>query len=75
MGAQKEGCTIDAVTSLVHEVEQKRTQKKLAVVLFVDVRGAFDHVSKTKLVARMLELKMDGYLIRWTKLFLTNRKL
>ena len=47
----------------------------LAAALFVDVKGAFDHVSKTQLIARMLELEVDGDLICWTKLFLTNQRL
>ena len=75
MGARKERCAIDAVASLVYEVEQRWAEKKLAAALFMGVKGAFDHVSKTQLVAQMLELEIDGDLIRWTKSFLTNRKL
>lgn len=41
----------------------------------MDMKGAFDHVSKTQLVVQMLELKIDGDPIRWTKSFFTNRKL
>ena len=52
VGARKERCAIDAVTLLVHEVEQKWAQKKLAAALFIDVKGAFDHVSKTQLNVR-----------------------
>ena len=72
IGARKERFAIDAVASLVYEVEQRWAEKKLAAALFMDVKGAFDHVSKTQLVARMLELEIDGDLIRWTKSFLTN---
>lgn len=72
MGARKERCAIDAIASLIHEVEQQWAKKKLAAALFMDVKGAFDHVSKTQLIARMLELGVDGDLIRWTKSFLTN---
>ena len=60
MGAQKERCAIDAVASLVYEVQQRWSEKKLAAALFVDVKRAFDHVSKTQLAARMLELEIDG---------------
>ena len=75
MGARKERCAIDAVASLVYEVQQRWSKKELAAALFMDVKGAFDHVSKTQLVARMLELEIDGDLIRWTRSFLTDRKL
>lgn len=75
MGARKERCAIDAVVSLVYDVEQRWAEKKLVAALFIDVKEAFDHVSKSQLVARMLELGIDGDLIWWTKSFLTNRKL
>lgn len=43
-------------------------------VLFIDVKGAFNHVSKIQLVARMIKLRVDGDLISWIKSFLTDRK-
>lgn len=60
MGARKERCAIDAVASLVHEVQRRWAKKELAAALFMDVKGAFDHVSKAQLVARMVELDIDG---------------
>lgn len=50
-------------------------RKEISSSIFMDVKGAFDHVSKTQLVARMLELEIDGDLICWKKSFLTNRKI
>ena len=49
-------------------------KKKLAAAIFMDVMRAFDHVSKTSLVKRMIKLGIDGDLIRWTQFFLTDRK-
>ena len=69
MGARKQRCAIDAVASLVYKIEESWAEKKLAAALFMDVKGAFDHVSKTKLVERMMELGIDGDLIRWTRSF------
>lgn len=63
MGARKKRFAIDAVASLIHEVEQQLSKKKLAAALFMDVKGAFDHVSKIQLIARMLELGVDGDII------------
>ncbi len=60
MGARKKRCAIDAVVSLVHKVESCWAEKKLAAALFMDVKGAFDHVSKTRLAERMIELGVDG---------------
>lgn len=41
----------------------------------MDVKGVFDHVSKTQLIAQMFELEIDGDLIRCRRSFLTDRKL
>ena len=40
----------------------------------MDVKGAFDHISKTSLVERMIKLSIDGDLIQQTESFLTDRK-
>ena len=74
MGARKQRCAIDAVASLVYKIERAWAEKKLAAALFMNVKGAFDRVSKTKLVERMMEQGVDGDLIRWTQSFLTERK-
>lgn len=53
MGGRKERSAIDAVAILVHTVHEKWEEKKLAAALFVDVKGAFDHVSQIQLLTRM----------------------
>ena len=75
MGGRKERSAVDAVTVLVHTVQERWEDKKLAAVLFMDVKGAFDHVSKAQLIARMIELGIDGDLLSWTNSFLTDRKI
>ena len=74
MGGRRERSAIDAVATLVHVVQEKWKEKKLAAALFMDVKGAFDHVSKGQLFTRMIELGVDGDLVTWTGSFLTNRK-
>ncbi len=39
----------------------------------MDVKGAFDYVSRAKLGQRMNKLGIDDDLIGWTQLFLTDR--
>lgn len=41
----------------------------------MDVKGAFDHLAKNQLITQILELGIDGDLVRWTSSFLTNCKL
>ena len=75
METQKERLAIDAVAMLVHTVQEKWSEKKLAGALFMDVKGAFDHVSRSQLLKCMIDLGIDGDLVAWTKSFLTNRKI
>lgn len=44
MGGRKERSAIDAVATLVNPVQESWQEKKLAAALFMDVKGAFDHV-------------------------------
>ena len=73
MGARKQRCAIDALASLIHRVQESWAEKKLAAALFMDVKGAFDYVSRTRLIERMMKLGIDGDWIRWTQSFLTDR--
>lgn len=75
MGARKERSAIDAVAVWVHTVQEKWAEKKLAGALFMDVKGAFDHVSRSQLLKRMIELGIDGDLVACTRSFLTDRKI
>ena len=45
-----------------------------AAVLFMDVKGAFDHVSGKKLAERMTDLGLDGDLVGWTQSFIVDKK-
>ena len=63
MEGRKNRSAIDAIAILVHTVQRKWEQKKLAVALFMDVKRAFNHVSKGQLLRRMVELGIDGDLV------------
>ena len=73
MGARKERSAIDAMAMLIHTVQDSWSQNQLAGALFMDVKGAFDHVSKSQLLTHMINLGIDGDLVVWTKSFLTDR--
>lgn len=75
MGARKEKSAIDAIAILIHTVQEEWSEKKLAGALFMDVKGAFDHVSRSQHLKRMIELGIDGDLVAWTRSFLTDRKI
>ena len=74
MGGRKERSTIDAVATLIHIVQEKWQEKKLAAALFMDVKGVFDYVSKNQLLKQIIKLGIDGDLVNWTSFFLIGRK-
>lgn len=46
IGGQKRKSAIDTMAILVHLIQQKREEKKLFAVFFMNVKEVFDHVSK-----------------------------
>lgn len=74
MGSRKNRCAIDAVACLIQEVHKGWSLRQLAAALFIDVKGAFDHVDPVRLAQRMRELEVDEDLIRWVQSFLTDRR-
>ena len=49
-------------------------RKKITDALFIDVKEAFDYISRIQLLKRMIDLGIDGDLVAWTKSFLTNQR-
>ena len=63
MSGRKKRSAIDAVATLVHNVQETWEEKKLAAALFMDVKGAFDNVSKGQLLNQMIKLEIDGNIV------------
>lgn len=74
MGSQKKRSAIDVVAILVYIVQERYEEKKLATVLFMDVKSVFDYVSKAQLVTQMIALEIGRDLILWISSFLTDQK-
>lgn len=64
----------DAVAQLVTKVEDAWCDKRTALALLLDVKGAFDRVNKSKLLKRMIEVGIAGNIVRWVDSFLTDRR-
>ena len=73
MDARKFCSAIDAAALLIHKVQEIWEGRKIADALFMDVKGAFDHISRAQLAQRMSDLGIDDDLIGWTQSFLTDR--
>lgn len=74
MGARKSRCAIDAAAIMVNNVHKIWGEKKITASLLMDVKGAFNYVSRVKLARQMRQLRIDNDLIGWTQSFLTDRR-
>ncbi len=72
MGARRRRSAINAAAIIVQQVHKIWENKKIAGALLMDVKGAFNHVSRAELAKKILELGIDDNLIGWTQSFLTD---
>jgi hypothetical protein len=45
IGGRKQKSAIDAAMILLHEIQCSKSTEEITSVLFMDIKGAFDHVS------------------------------
>ncbi len=75
IGSRLHKSAIDAALLLKNEVELNKANKLKTSTLFLDVKGAFDHVSKNRLIQILTNLKLPISLIHWISSFLEDRVL
>ena len=75
MGGRLKKSAIDTALLLSNEIELNRLAKKKTTVLFLDVKGAFDHVAKNQLITILQKLRLPCSIIAWIASFLSNREL
>ena len=59
MGARKYRLAIDVAALLIQKVQEVWPNRKIAGALFIDVKGAFDHVYRAQLAQKMSDLGID----------------
>ena len=75
MGGRLYKSAINTALLLQNEVEANKSYKLKTSTLFLDVKGAFDHVSKNRLLQIIISLLLPTSLILWVSSFLDNRVL
>ena len=73
IGSRLHKSAIDAALLLKNQIEVNKANKLKTSTLFLDVKGAFDHVSKNRLIQVLVNLKLPISLISWTSSFLEDR--
>jgi sigma54-dependent transcription regulator len=63
-GCRQGRSTLDAVAQLVAKVENTWAKKRTTLALLLDVRGAFDRVDKRQLLKRIIQIGIEGNMIR-----------
>ena len=63
IGDRRQNSAIDAILSLVHDIQLAKHEKRVTSVLFMDIKGAFDHVSANQMlkICQKLQLPKSLY--------------
>lgn len=54
-------------------IQEIQAEKKLAIILFIDIKKVFNYILKKQLITQIIKLEVDGNLMKQTKSFLTNQ--
>jgi hypothetical protein len=75
MGGRQSKSVIDAALLLTYEIQRNKKRGWKTSTLFMDVKGAYDHVAKYRLYTILQQLQLLINLISWVSTFLINRLL
>jgi ribonuclease HI len=75
IGGRLKKSAIDAALLLVDQIQHQKQRGLITSTVFLDVKGAFDHVSHNQFLQTMKKLGLPINLIAWAKSFLSNRTL
>jgi len=75
IGGRHKKSAIDAALLLVDQIQHQKQRGLVTSTLFLDVKGAFDHVSHNQFLETLKKLRLPISLIAWAKSFLSNRAL
>jgi len=75
LGGRRKKSAIDAAFLLTDEVQANKGRGLKTSTLFLDIKGAFDHVAREQLLGIMHRLRLPASLILWTRSFLSDRTL
>jgi hypothetical protein len=70
LDGRKQFFAIDAVLSLVHDIQANKSEKLITSALFIDVKEVFDHVSANRLLKICQELGLPKSTIQGLNVFL-----
>ena len=66
---------MDLAAYIAYEIELALEQQQFAVLVTMDVQGAFDSVLRRRLLQRMIQQGWDPRLVRWVASFMESRRI
>ncbi len=76
IGGRLQRSAVDTALLLLHYIQDQRAKNKKKVVtttIFLDIKGAFDHVQKDRLINILRDINMPKAFTKWVSSFLTDR--
>src|SRR5690606_24034864 len=75
IGGRKQRSATDPILALVNDIENAWNKKLVTSALFQDVKGAFDNVSRVRLLKTMRQMGLPTPLVNWVEHFMTERSI
>ena len=73
-GFRHKHSTTEALMHLFGHIEDGLAQHKTVSMVSIDLKKAFDTVSRTAVKAKLMQLGLKGHMLRWIDAFLTGRR-
>jgi hypothetical protein len=73
IGCRGRRSAIDAALSLTHDIQLANHKGLKSTYLLMDIKGAFNHVSKNQLLGFCKRLKLPLSIYRWIESFMSDR--
>ena len=65
--------TIDPILDIEHKIRCSLQEKQVTIVVFFDLKAAYDSIDHTYLLATLAELGVEGTMFKWIRNLLSNR--
>ena len=75
MGGRRQRSAVDTALLLTDCVERNKAKGHKTSAAFLDIKGAFDHVSKARLLGTLIKLRLPYSVVSWTRSFLEDRQI
>ena len=73
VGGRKQRSAIDAIMALTTDIDNAKQKRLVTSALFLDVKGAFDNVSRDRLLVTMKQMRFPSPIVNWVEQFMSKR--